>query len=272
MADDLDPHDKAETSEAGKASQETGNVTAPKPEKVTKLVTDPGTLMGGAPAMPEVQQHAVDAAREERARQDAPPPTSSGGTSSAGPVKGKTDFKGRAFDPALHEVDADGKPAINRDGYLKCYRGKHGSTTSHTEAQRPTPRSKCEPVAKASPGAVPVPGPDVEAQIDASAAAFSGLFVTGSVLIGGEEFAPEPGEGEALKESFAQYFRAKGVVDLPPGVVLGGAMVCYIAKRWNAPKFTARREGWIEKGKRWFHDWRYRRQLQREKVDELAKR
>lgn len=264
MAKNPAPSVDADPAEEGSNPQETSPVT---PEEVTKSVSSskvlPDAQAFGGPDMPAIQPHAVEAAREAQTPAEAPTPTADGA-----PRKGETDFKGRTFDPRLHEVHADGKPAINRDGFIKCFRGKPAGTVSDTPARPAQARSKVDPTG--GKAAAPIPPPDQSAQIDTSATAFTGMFLTAATLVGGEEFAPESGEPEAIKSAFAQYFAAKGVVDVPPGVMLGGVMVMYIAKRWNAPKFVARRESWTEKGKRWLNDFRYRRQLAREKASELA--
>lgn len=72
-------------------------------------------------------------------------------------------------------------------------------------------------------------------------------FVTICRMLGGDEFAPEPGEQDALNAATISYCESSGVVDLPPGVSLAIVASVFIAKRWNAPGFTAKREEWAKK-------------------------
>lgn len=268
MAKNSAPLSAADPADAEEASQETSPVTPPEAPEVTKSVSSskvlPDAQAFGGPDMPTIQPHAVEAAKETLAASEAPASPSAEGA----PVKGKTDFKGRPFNPALHEVNDDGSPAMNRDGYIKCFRGKPAAGASDTAAP-PRARSKVDPTGGKAPQAAPPP--DMSAQIDASAGAFTGLFLAAATLVGGEEFAPEAGEPEAIKGAFSQYFAAKGVVDVPPGVMLGGVLVVYVAKRWNAPKFAERRMSMWGNVRRWFSDFRVRRQLAREAADKVAK-
>lgn len=234
-------HDEDEHTENIPLAPETSSVTAP--EEVTIPVTssgspvlgdDVGALMGDGPQMPEVQEGAIAAAKE------ASQPASSG-ESTGSPVKGKTDDKGRPFDPKLHEVDAAGRPKLNRDGWLAKRRGGAGKATTAPLRSKVNPGGAgkvsdvCGPTQQAE---------EFEVKVAQSSTACAGLFIMSAQVVGGPEFQPESGEPEFLRDSFATYFRAKGIVDIPPGVGLAIAMGGYIAKRWSQPVFAQKRKGW----------------------------
>lgn len=221
--------------------------------------------------MPEVQEHAVAAARLTRAAQDAV--TAPDPTPGATPVKGSTDDLGRTFDPALHVAGADGKPTLNRQGFLAKRRG--GASKSKTAS-----KSKVDTKHKAAgDGSVPPNPENIEANIQQTAQVASALFLTCAQMVGGEEFAPivdnKTGENEpqVIRESFANYFRSAGIIDIPPGVALAIGLSFYVVKRWNQPKFTERRQNWFGGVRRWWSDFRLRRKMAREernRVDDGA--
>lgn len=246
-------------------SQEATNTEPEDISQVTSSVTGEGTVpvldgeasgIVGIVEMPEVQQNAVDAAREDAAESVAattaadPPGT---------PIKGKTDDKGRMWDPSIHENPM----RLNKSGYIALRRGGAGAGKNAGK----TPASKCE--APAAAGTSPALEPD--AKIEASAGACAGLFFVGAVAIGGEDLAPDESknEKETIKGYFADYFRAKGVIDIPPGIALAAGLGMYVATKWNRPVFTARRKTIWEKVGRWWNDFRWRRQnvVKAEKVD-----
>lgn len=54
------------------------------------------------------------------------------------------------------------------------------------------------------------------------------------------EWEPSPGEKAMLVEASANYFKAKNFVDLPPGMVLLGAVCAYALPRINMPETSAK--------------------------------
>jgi hypothetical protein len=195
------------------------------------------TLGDAVPDMPEVQDHAIAAARE-RLSAEAPARDVKVGEPSAVPVKGKTDIKGRAYDPAIHESPM----RINRDGWIACKRGRVDVSTKPATPSRSkiVPPTQGKPAAPVSAVAI---DPAIEAQ--ASAEMCAGLFFTGAMFVGGEEFKPDDkAEQDFIVGSMKNYFIAKGCPDIPPGVALAGALGFFIAKRWTRPKFTEKRQGW----------------------------
>lgn len=210
---------------------------APGTSEPVKMFDD--MLTGLAPEMPDVQSHAVEAAKERLAEQQKVEgqahPTGS-------PEKGKTDDRGRSFDPVIHEHD-DGTPRINSRGFIKCRRGgaaKPGFQSAPNQSRAADP--KAQPA-----GATKTPQAEMlDAKIQATANTSAALVVTLGTLIGGEEFKPENGEMEMLATSFQNYYRIRGVAELPPEVMLAVAIGGYVAPRWYKPIFAAKRARWWE--------------------------
>lgn len=224
-------------------------------------------LMGGdSPTMPEVQAHTVEAARASSAKAAEPALQSAvGGT----PVKGQTDDLGRTFNSSIHESMPDGKPKMNKAGFIAKRRGG-AAKAGGVNASKVNTKAKDAPAA-----AVPE---NLEASIQQTAAVSTALFLTMAQMAGGEEFAPvvdsKTGENEpaAIESAFANYYRIKGIIDIPPGIALAVGLSFYVIKRWNAPKFTERREGWTGGIRRWWADFRLRRKMAREARDAMDAR
>jgi len=227
--------------------------TAPAGEAVTKIVSDvpilpdDGGSILGTVAMPEVKENAIEAARADNTASAVAPDGSQAGT----PKKGETDATGRPWNPLYHEDPM----RLNRDGFIALRRG--GASKPKAGDPRPSLKS----VAKTD-GAPPSPSLDQSAKIEASATTCAGLFFIGAVTIGGEDLAPDEkaGEKETIKGYFADYFKAKGVIDIPPGIALAAGLGLYVASKWNRPTFTKRRATVWEKIGRWWNDFRWRRQ------------
>lgn len=220
--------------------------------QLTRPVTPPGgvpvqdldEIMD--PSMPEVQEHTIQAAREARAAQ-----------SSGEPIKGKTDAKGRTFDTVLHEIGPDGGPIINARGYIKERRGGAAQKASRGEKpQASFSRPKNAPEGQPSPEAMrrTAQAEALEARIQSTAQVSAMVIITSARIVGGEEFEPEDGEAQAMSQCFADYYRIRGIVDLPPEVMLAVGIGGYVAKRWNKPKFAETRKGWWLTIKGWFRN------------------
>lgn len=204
-------------------------------------------MLGDGPAMPEVQPGAIEAAREANAPKvalDEP----HAATSFAGKVKGKTDKFGRAYDAKLHESPM----RFNREGFICCRRGGGSKPTSGINQGKSAPAGNASSSFVSTPPQADPADVDNETKIQQTAIMCSTLFIGGAQMVGGEEFKPETGEPEFLRDSFANYFRAAGLVDIPPGVGLAIAMGAYVAKRWNQPIFVAKRESWWDRIKAWW--------------------
>jgi hypothetical protein len=219
-------------------------------------------LMGEA-HMPEVQAHTVDAAKSAKAEAQTVQDAGAGS-----PVKGKTDDLGRGFDASIHESDANGQPRLNKAGYIAKRRGgasKAGANPSQSKVNTKPKDKKVDAVPE-----------NLEPQIQATAQMSTAIFTTLATMIGGEEFKPVvdkatgENEPEMLTMVFANYYRDKGIIDIPPGVALTLGLGFYVAKRWNAPKFTERKARWFGGIRRWWSDFRLRRKMAREASDAVG--
>lgn len=131
------------------------------------------------------------------------------------------DKKGRAFDPAIHATDSNGKPLYTPTGRFRTLRRPAGLNSPTQTARVDTS--------------------------DQNAKATAIVAVTGGnqclMMMFGEEWAFEKSkdmdEKEYLTQLTYEYFKAKGVVDIPPGVMLCIGLSMYAAKRITKPT-TAR--------------------------------
>ena len=158
-------------------------------------------------------------------------------------------------DPNLHEsppreVTRNGAPAWakRRGGSPMKDRAPGSLGKIKSKAEKPV-RYNPPPAAEATtPQVESAPSPQAGAAAVGAMAA--GAFVTICRMIGGDEFTPETGEQEALNAAAGAYCEASGMIDLPPSVAMVCVAAVYIAKRWNAPKFTEKREEWVKKFKK----------------------
>lgn len=184
------------------------------------------TLMQSAPS---VQEHAI-AEHQRQARSAA-----------------TQDAKGVAFDPAIH-AGADKKTA---SGEWAKKRGRKAGGTN-TPAASVTTKSQL--------GGVPGNAADNSRLAGAQAAT---LFVTVCRTVGGEEWdpiaVPEFGldEMSGLQKVFGDYFAAKKMNDIPPGIALAFGVGAYMGPRFFRPKTRSR----LRVAKEWlitkYLGWKY---------------
>jgi hypothetical protein len=141
-----------------------------------------------------------------------------------------SDRYGRKFDPALHVVKVDGTPDLTNAGNLrlkpKNEQGEPGSAA---------PREK--PVSQIGTGPSPVQTQiQAQAQYQATGQASAHMLFMVGVMLGGEEWQPSDDEKIYLTGAFVQYYEAKGIKDMPPGVVLATALLSYALPRFSQPK------------------------------------
>lgn len=154
------------------------------------------------------------------------------------PIKGKTDSKGRAFDPSRHQVNDDGSPRINRDGYIA---GKPG---------RPDKQEKPAGTSGPGPQAQPTTEKKSVNQDHAMAKLTTNLFFKLGISAFGDEWMPRvytvPQAGITINEqdeimnAFDQYFRSKNIQDLTPGWALVLSLGSFASARMIQPKTQGR--------------------------------
>lgn len=137
---------------------------------------------------------------------------------------GYKDNKGRPFDPAIHAVDADGRPVMTPTGRFKVVRPKApGVSLPETEAQQA-----------------------VNSQYKAVASTVVNIFIQVGFSVFGDDWLPEKSkemnEEANLVEVTSKYCESIGLDDLPPGVVCATAFIAYGLRRFNKPRVKTVRE------------------------------
>lgn len=173
--------------------------------------------------MPEVQSHAVEAARSEAA-------------ASVG-----KDINGDSFNSATHVTGSDGQGKKNAKGAWEKKRGrKAGSSTAGNSAQSVQSRVG---TGNTAPTAA---GPTKEQLARQSGVGAANLFFVAGIILGGEEWQPQADPKIGLDEklmmegAFGDYFVATGKTDLPPGWALVAAVGMFAARRFTMPKTQSR--------------------------------
>lgn len=115
------------------------------------------------------------------------------------------DTAGQVFNPDMHAVGKDGEPSITNSGKYRLKKRRKGEI-SDEETQRKT-------VADTS----------------------AGLFIQVGITFFGDEWEPENKEFEQLSLAFDNYYKAAGVINVPPSLGLVIAMGGYTLKRVTKP-------------------------------------
>lgn len=178
------------------------------------------------------------------------------------PVKGVTDKHGEPFNADLHEVDAEGRPVINKkDGFLKMKPGRPKN-----------PESQARPQAGkgASPSSQVVEDSEVLTQRRYAADISSAMYIKIGMMIFGDEWTPRKDEKideqKELSNYFEKYFEVKGVNDIPPGAALALGLFGYAAVRLHLPQTRSRLQIIVDGLKvRAFKLWNYLKQIRSKK-------
>lgn len=139
------------------------------------------------------------------------------------------DERGDTFDGDQHEVDSDGKPRKTKGGFFHKKRGGVSKVSG----------------AKSSIASVDTPSEDLSYQACGSSTAEI-IFIMGQAL-GGQEWVPVPDERRYMSDAWAQYYKAKEVKDLPPGLIVATAMISYAMPRFSRPETKTR----LQKASHW---------------------
>ena len=169
--------------------------------------------------MPEPQEHAIEQ-ESLTATEQTLEDKNSQGTVASGP----RDADGNSFDPQLHQIDSEGNPKLTPTGKLRKKRKPAKSTVAQVD--------------------IPVQASNQDARM-AATASVEAIGMAGRML-GGEEWAfirsVEHGidEKAAGIDAFTSYYNAKGVTDVPPGVLLAIWGLSYAGPRFAMPKTKSR--------------------------------
>jgi hypothetical protein len=204
--------------------------------------------------IPEPQQHAIDQAATDTAAE--------GGATAASV---ELDALGVPWNPEIHATSATtGKGVRTAKGAWRKRKGIKGSASYINDGAPKTDTKE--------PDQAEVARATAEQQSRMAGAMVAQTMIYISIGIGGDEFAPKdiriPGgnvynEKDMLSQVWGDYFAAKGVVDIPPGIALLGGLSMYYLPRLREPKVRERGGKfvrWIkEKSSRVFLWWKYRK-------------
>jgi hypothetical protein len=147
------------------------------------------------------------------------------------------DASGTIFDPAVHERGSDGQPKVTKKGN---FRKKRVSTSTIAETRDTSS----------------------DASYNACGSSTAEIFFVLGQAIGGPEWSPTNDERQYMTGAWTEYYKAKEVKDLPPGLIVATAMVSYALPRFSRP-ITRSRFG---KMKHWFK-MRLSRRYRESRVD-----
>ncbi len=243
--------DSVETTPPAMPDQLTGNGSSANDEPV--VVTDDDDDSDGASAsnpldglasMPDVQPHAIDAAGE------------------AAKTTAATNAKYPGFDPNIHESDpVTGEPRKTKSGGYRMKRGRGAKSFGGQSTFKAT---------GAAPGAGPAPSAadtaaDRESKIKSTAVVVSEMLFMGGKLFGGAEWEPRVDRANGIDErammngAWENYFRIRGIMEVPPEIMLAVAIGGYAVPRFFQPQTKSR----VQKMKEWFYQYVARRRARR---------
>jgi len=136
-----------------------------------------------------------------------------------------TDKKGRNFSSELHKTDDNGLPLLNQDGTAKIKRRKQRNTINQPDIksieQDQAEKNKTLSLEQAGQ----------------MFAAYTFAFCSG---VFGAEFKPKVDEtideNKIISDAYTQYLVAKDIDEMPPNVILIGALSLYLLPRFMEEK------------------------------------
>lgn len=195
------------------------------------------------PEMPQVQQHALDAAKRKQEAAKA-----------AGPHAGIKDVDGRPFNPAWHQTNKDGTPLMNKDGTVRKWGGRGApKATGKGPSVDGASQSRLFTGAPTGPSAEELDAAKIAEQTRASAALTAQMLFHISCMLGGDDFKPTAAEDAAVTDGFNGVYVQYGITDLPPTWALVAVVFFYYAKRWNAPAVIEKRASLKVRLWKWWH-------------------
>lgn len=193
-----------------------------------------------ASQMPSPSEHALSQMEETQV---------SGGDDSSGetsttPASNTDDF-GTVFDPLKHTGS----------------KLKNGAWRERKKSTVAAPRKKKD--AAPQPSAADLKKAENEAQCRGAGVVAAGTMFMLCRGIMGEEWQPTADEVAMQNEAWGNYFVAKGVSDVPPGMALALGIGAYVAPRLTKPKTQEK----LGRAKTWialrFARWKIRRELKK---------
>lgn len=156
---------------------------------------------------------------------------------SIGDIAAAHSEKHAGFDPEIHAVNPDGTPKFKLDGSYAKKRGRKAGAAG----ARPLPDTSI------------ADGQETQQGISTEEAArqSANTFINGARLLFGDEWEPETkAEAENLKNSFKNYYDARGVPNIPPEFGLVVALSAYSIPRLTKENTQTKLQkvaGWAKK-------------------------
>lgn len=177
--------------------------------------------------------------------------------------EGIRDKSGALFDPTIHAVKSDGSPSLTKSGYFRRKRGTGARVIVPGAAS--IPPDEARRIAEQQAQAI-----EEQKRRKAMIAAqgISEIIFKSGYMLGGEEWLPIKNDEKQIDErrdmhtAWAEYCYARGVEDIPPGL-----LVAFVCSAYALPRFagqeTQKRLGAFATGlkrvKLWFENWRLKR-------------
>jgi hypothetical protein len=149
------------------------------------------------------------------------------------------DRLGREFDSALHATDALGQPRLTKDGFLAIRPGLNFRDPAiRARAAEGRAHARVRSTVPKPPGiaaTVPESAPDFKAISAVTVDTITGLCQ----MLLGEEWRPGTSDGvderAHMVAAWEAYYRAKGIREVPPGLLLALVMGGYALPRLQKP-------------------------------------
>jgi hypothetical protein len=211
-----------------------------KDENQESITADVAGLAGSlGDEQPEVSEHAVAIEQQKSDERKAA-------------FADLKDGDGAPFDPSIHVTNADGEPLTTKTGKLRKRPGRKADGATRSQSHVAVPGTTKQDSGQQA-------AQELTQKRRQSGMHAARMFTSVAAMIGGEEWKPQKiekyglDEQESLDESLADYFEAKEMEDIPPGVALVMVVVSYMAPRFMMPKTKSRLgrlKDWI--ASKWF--------------------
>ena len=173
------------------------------------------------------------------------------------------DRAGELFNPELHAVKSDGSPSFAKSGLFRRRRGTGGRV-----AIPATPAISSEESRRIAEQQAAAAEEQKRRKAMIAAQGISEIIFKSGYMLGGDEWLPIKNDEKQIDErrdmhtAWAEYCYARGVEDIPPGMLVAFVCSAYMLPRFAAPE-TQKRLGafatFLKRGKLWFENWRLSR-------------
>jgi len=249
---------------------------APKPEE-----TKPAAVATFAESQREnaPEETADDLARKALAGTESPnaEPLSTDAKAEprATPTNEIRDKAGELFNPEFHAIKSDGTPSYAKSGVFRRKRGT-GSRVALPLSATVAPEEQRRLAEQASQAA------EEQKRRKAMIAAqgISEIIFKSGYMLGGEEWLPIKHDEKQIDErkdmhtAWAEYCYARGVEDIPPGMLVAFVMSAYALPRFVEGKETHKRMSafatFVKRGKLWLENWRLTRSERKTNAARIA--